>query len=167
MKKWKKWEAKTTSLEYEFTNDPARFRFAHQSSFVKRHTGLSTKPEIRCVNNNGDPEIYMVVNDQSTTMHDSRISKVNPIQIGKFLLENGKVLTLSRKSYPSRNCITPGQPCGALDWCCEGLLCDGFFEGKCNPDSRCVPQGSACALIADPCCYPSVCSGPTRGSSCI
>nr|GEY39648.1 MLO protein homolog 1-like [Tanacetum cinerariifolium] len=34
MKKWKKWEAETTSLEYEFTNDPARFRFAHQTSFV-------------------------------------------------------------------------------------------------------------------------------------
>ncbi|GKB02096.1 MLO protein homolog 1-like protein [Tanacetum coccineum] len=49
MKKWKKWEAETTSLEYEFTNDPARFRFAHQTSFVKRHTGLSTKPGIRWV----------------------------------------------------------------------------------------------------------------------
>ncbi|XP_076949227.1 MLO protein homolog 1-like [Bidens hawaiensis] len=49
MKKWKTWEAETTSLEYEFTNDPARFRFAHQTSFVKRHTGLSTKPGIRWV----------------------------------------------------------------------------------------------------------------------
>ncbi|XP_071703912.1 MLO protein homolog 1-like [Rutidosis leptorrhynchoides] len=49
MKKWKSWEAETTSLEYEFTNDPARFRFAHQTSFVKRHTGLSTKPGIRWV----------------------------------------------------------------------------------------------------------------------
>ncbi|GJV74782.1 MLO protein homolog 1-like protein [Tanacetum coccineum] len=46
----KKLEAKTTSLEYEFANDPARFRFAHHTSFVKRHTGLSTKPGIRCVN---------------------------------------------------------------------------------------------------------------------
>ncbi|KAK9065721.1 hypothetical protein SSX86_015122 [Deinandra increscens subsp. villosa] len=49
MKKWKTWEGETTSLEYEFTNDPARFRFAHQTSFVKRHTGLSTKPGIRWV----------------------------------------------------------------------------------------------------------------------
>ncbi|KAI3517945.1 hypothetical protein L1887_06193 [Cichorium endivia] len=49
MKKWKAWEAETTSLEYEFTNDPARFRFAHQTSFVRRHTGLSTKPGIRWV----------------------------------------------------------------------------------------------------------------------
>ncbi|KAI3797160.1 hypothetical protein L1987_32413 [Smallanthus sonchifolius] len=47
MKKWKTWEAETTSLEYEFTNDPARFRLAHQTTFVKRHTGLSTKPGIR------------------------------------------------------------------------------------------------------------------------
>ncbi|PWA54342.1 MLO-like protein [Artemisia annua] len=49
MKKWKTWEAETRSLEYEFSNDPARFRFAHQTSFVKRHTGLSTKPGIRWV----------------------------------------------------------------------------------------------------------------------
>nr|GEU64824.1 hypothetical protein [Tanacetum cinerariifolium] len=56
---------------------------------------------------------------------------VNPIQIGKFLLEDGKVLTLSRKSSLSASCITPDQPCGALDWCCEGLYCDGFFDGRC------------------------------------
>ncbi|KAI3808270.1 hypothetical protein L1987_24219 [Smallanthus sonchifolius] len=49
MKKWKTWEAETTSLEYEFANDLARFRFAHQTSSVKRHTGLSTKPGIRWV----------------------------------------------------------------------------------------------------------------------
>ncbi|KAL5705997.1 MLO protein 1 [Ranunculus cassubicifolius] len=49
MSKWKSWEAETTSLEYQFTNDPARFRFAHQTSFVKRHTGLSTKPGIRWI----------------------------------------------------------------------------------------------------------------------
>ncbi|KAJ9541945.1 hypothetical protein OSB04_028451 [Centaurea solstitialis] len=49
MKKWQAWETETTSLEYEFTNDPARFRFAHQTSFVRRHTGLTTKPGIRWV----------------------------------------------------------------------------------------------------------------------
>ncbi|KAF5767089.1 hypothetical protein HanXRQr2_Chr14g0620291 [Helianthus annuus] len=27
--------------------DPTRFRLAHETSFVKRHTGLSTKPGIR------------------------------------------------------------------------------------------------------------------------
>ncbi|GJY05636.1 hypothetical protein Tco_0371576 [Tanacetum coccineum] len=36
-------------LEYSPSKDPARFRFAHHTSFVKRHTGLSTKPGIRCV----------------------------------------------------------------------------------------------------------------------
>nr|GEZ04615.1 tetratricopeptide-like helical domain-containing protein [Tanacetum cinerariifolium] len=57
--------------------------------------------------NNGVPEIYMVVDDQLTTVHDSgrAMSKANPIQIGKFHLEDGKVLTLSRKSSPSRNCV--------------------------------------------------------------
>ncbi|XP_026403695.1 MLO protein homolog 1-like [Papaver somniferum] len=49
MKKWKAWELETTSLEYQFTNDPARFRFTHQTSFVKRHSGVSTKPGIRWV----------------------------------------------------------------------------------------------------------------------
>ncbi|PWA95508.1 MLO-like protein [Artemisia annua] len=42
--------AKITSQLLFFRHlDPARFRFAHQTSFVKRHTGLSTKPGIRWV----------------------------------------------------------------------------------------------------------------------
>ncbi|KAK6939103.1 Mlo-related protein [Dillenia turbinata] len=49
MKKWKRWEMETSSLEYQFTNDPARFRFAHQTSFVRRHTGLSQIPGIRWI----------------------------------------------------------------------------------------------------------------------
>ncbi|XP_027357000.1 MLO protein homolog 1-like [Abrus precatorius] len=49
MKKWKAWEAETSSLEYEFTNDPARFRFAHQTSFVRRHSGWSRMPGIRWI----------------------------------------------------------------------------------------------------------------------
>ncbi|GKC43019.1 hypothetical protein Tco_1060741, partial [Tanacetum coccineum] len=32
-----------------------------------------------------------------------------PVEIGKFLLEDGKELTLSRKSSPGRNCIYPDQ----------------------------------------------------------
>ncbi|XP_058080207.1 MLO protein homolog 1-like [Magnolia sinica] len=47
MKRWKKWESETASLEYQFTNDPARFRFTHQTSFVRRHTGLSKTPGVR------------------------------------------------------------------------------------------------------------------------
>ncbi|KAK9284160.1 hypothetical protein L1049_023328 [Liquidambar formosana] len=49
MKKWKAWEQETTSLEYQFTNDPSRFRFTHQISFVRRHTGFSTAPGLRWI----------------------------------------------------------------------------------------------------------------------
>ncbi|KAJ0968865.1 hypothetical protein J5N97_021742 [Dioscorea zingiberensis] len=49
MKKWKSWESETTSLEYQFSNDPSRFRFTHQTSFVKRHIGLSSTPGVRWI----------------------------------------------------------------------------------------------------------------------
>nr|CAD1835275.1 unnamed protein product [Ananas comosus var. bracteatus] len=49
MKKWKAWELETTSLEYQFSNDPSRFRFTHQTSFVKRHVGLSSTPGVRWI----------------------------------------------------------------------------------------------------------------------
>ncbi|XP_048128985.1 MLO protein homolog 1-like [Rhodamnia argentea] len=49
MKKWKAWEEETTSLEYQFNNDPSRFRLTHQTSFVRRHSGLSTTPGIRWI----------------------------------------------------------------------------------------------------------------------
>ncbi|XP_077246343.1 protein MLO-like [Tasmannia lanceolata] len=49
MKRWKKWESETASLEYQFTNDPGRFRFTHQTSFVRRHTGASTTPGFRWI----------------------------------------------------------------------------------------------------------------------
>ncbi|XP_031262657.1 MLO protein homolog 1-like [Pistacia vera] len=49
MKKWKGWELETSSLEYQFTNDPSRFRLAHQTSFVRRHTGFFTAPGLRWI----------------------------------------------------------------------------------------------------------------------
>ncbi|XP_004500844.1 MLO protein homolog 1-like [Cicer arietinum] len=49
MQKWKAWEMETSSVEYQFTHDPARFRFAHQTTFVKRHSGWSRKPGIRWI----------------------------------------------------------------------------------------------------------------------
>ncbi|CAK7345997.1 unnamed protein product [Dovyalis caffra] len=49
MKKWKAWELETSSLEYQFTNDPTRFRLARQTSFVKRHSGISTAPGIKWI----------------------------------------------------------------------------------------------------------------------
>ncbi|CAI0434798.1 unnamed protein product [Linum tenue] len=49
VKKWKTWESETSSEEYQFTNDPTRFRLAHQTSFVKRHSGIFAAPGIRWV----------------------------------------------------------------------------------------------------------------------
>ncbi|OWM81165.1 MLO protein homolog 1-like [Punica granatum] len=49
MKQWKSWEAETSSLEYQYTNDPARFRLAHQTSFVRRHSGFSYIPGMRWI----------------------------------------------------------------------------------------------------------------------
>ncbi|KAK1556579.1 hypothetical protein Q3G72_030544 [Acer saccharum] len=37
MKSWESWEAETRTLEYEFTYDPRRFQFTHQTSFGRRH----------------------------------------------------------------------------------------------------------------------------------
>ncbi|XP_031248473.1 MLO-like protein 12 [Pistacia vera] len=37
MRSWESWEAETRTIEYQFTNDPRRFRLFHQTSFGKRH----------------------------------------------------------------------------------------------------------------------------------
>ncbi|XXG77517.1 hypothetical protein AAC387_Pa08g1657 [Persea americana] len=37
MKKWESWEGETRTLEYEFSNDPRRFKLTHQTSFGRRH----------------------------------------------------------------------------------------------------------------------------------
>lgn len=37
MKKWKAWEDVTTTVEYQYYNDPERFRFARETSFGRRH----------------------------------------------------------------------------------------------------------------------------------
>nr|GFC04958.1 hypothetical protein [Tanacetum cinerariifolium] len=71
------------------------------------------------VSSNNDDEIFMVVDDPN------EMSKAKPVEIGKFLLEDGKVFTLARKSSPSRNCVTLGEPCGAFDRCCDPFYCDG------------------------------------------
>ncbi|RCV46735.1 hypothetical protein SEVIR_9G559300v4 [Setaria viridis] len=47
MRRWKRWESETSSLEYQFANDPSRFRFTNQTSFVKRHLGVSSTPGVR------------------------------------------------------------------------------------------------------------------------
>ncbi|WOL17254.1 MLO-like protein 9 [Canna indica] len=40
IRSWKEWEKETTSPDYQFSNDPARFRFSHETSFVREHTSL-------------------------------------------------------------------------------------------------------------------------------
>ncbi|XP_031269214.1 MLO-like protein 8 [Pistacia vera] len=40
---WKKWEQETSTNDYEFSNDPSRFRLTYQTSFVRAHTSFWTK----------------------------------------------------------------------------------------------------------------------------
>ncbi|KAJ4981756.1 hypothetical protein NE237_032593 [Protea cynaroides] len=37
MRRWEFWEAETRRLDYQFTNDPRRFRLTRQTSFGRRH----------------------------------------------------------------------------------------------------------------------------------
>nr|GEV46715.1 RNA-directed DNA polymerase, eukaryota [Tanacetum cinerariifolium] len=54
--------------------------------------------------------------------------KAKPFEFGKFVMKDGKVMTLARKSSPSKNCVGYDQPCGALDWCCDPYKC-GWYSG--------------------------------------
>lgn len=40
---WKEWERETSTHDYEFSNDPSRFRLTHETSFVRDHTSFWTK----------------------------------------------------------------------------------------------------------------------------
>ncbi|PKI57052.1 hypothetical protein CRG98_022556 [Punica granatum] len=40
---WKHWEQETSSHDYEFSNDPSRFRLTHETSFVRAHTSFWTR----------------------------------------------------------------------------------------------------------------------------
>ncbi|KZV21736.1 MLO-like protein 8 [Dorcoceras hygrometricum] len=40
---WKQWEQETSSHDYEFSNDPSRFRLSHETSFVKAHSSFWTR----------------------------------------------------------------------------------------------------------------------------
>ncbi|XP_077245651.1 MLO-like protein 12 [Tasmannia lanceolata] len=37
MRRWKKWERETKTVEYQFSHDPERFRFARDTTFGRRH----------------------------------------------------------------------------------------------------------------------------------
>ncbi|KAK9089075.1 hypothetical protein Scep_028157 [Stephania cephalantha] len=48
MKKWRNWEEETRTLDYQFTNDPRRFRLTHQTTFARRHLKFwSNHPVLR------------------------------------------------------------------------------------------------------------------------
>ncbi|XP_075516875.1 MLO-like protein 10 [Primulina tabacum] len=40
---WKQWEQETLSHDYEFSNDPSRFRLSHETSFVMAHSSFWTR----------------------------------------------------------------------------------------------------------------------------
>ncbi|XP_011031756.1 PREDICTED: MLO-like protein 6 [Populus euphratica] len=46
MRKWKTWEDETKTLEYQYHNDPERFRFARDTSFGRRHMQLWSKSPV-------------------------------------------------------------------------------------------------------------------------
>lgn len=43
MRRWKSWEKETRTVEYQFSHDPERFRFARETSFGRRHLSFWTK----------------------------------------------------------------------------------------------------------------------------
>ncbi|KAI9124694.1 hypothetical protein K1719_004616 [Acacia pycnantha] len=46
MRKWKKWESETKTLEYQFYNDPERFRFTRDTTFGRRHLNIWSQSSI-------------------------------------------------------------------------------------------------------------------------
>ncbi|KAJ8760260.1 hypothetical protein K2173_011672 [Erythroxylum novogranatense] len=46
MRKWKHWEDETKTIEYQYHNDPERFRFTRDTSFGRRHLKLWSRSPI-------------------------------------------------------------------------------------------------------------------------
>ncbi|XP_026662382.2 LOW QUALITY PROTEIN: MLO-like protein 6 [Phoenix dactylifera] len=46
MRSWKGWELETKTIEYQFSHDPDRFRFARDTSFGRRHLDFWSKSPI-------------------------------------------------------------------------------------------------------------------------
>ncbi|KAJ6350084.1 hypothetical protein OIU78_006297 [Salix suchowensis] len=46
MRRWKTWEEETKTLEYQYHNDPERFRFARETSFGRRHLHLWSRSPV-------------------------------------------------------------------------------------------------------------------------
>nr|GEZ23030.1 hypothetical protein [Tanacetum cinerariifolium] len=63
-------------------------------------TSASSVLSVSLNNNNDENQDIVMAVDDATSMHDA-----GKVEIGTFLLEDGKVLTLARKLSPSRNCV--------------------------------------------------------------
>ncbi|KAH7513227.1 hypothetical protein FEM48_Zijuj12G0174200 [Ziziphus jujuba var. spinosa] len=46
MRRWKAWERETRTPDYQFSNDPERFRFARETSFGRRHLNFWSQSPI-------------------------------------------------------------------------------------------------------------------------
>ncbi|XP_052184520.1 MLO-like protein 6 isoform X2 [Diospyros lotus] len=46
MRSWKAWEKETRTVEYQFSHDPERFRFARETSFGRRHLRFWAKTPV-------------------------------------------------------------------------------------------------------------------------
>ncbi|KAF7820117.1 MLO1 [Senna tora] len=46
MRRWKMWENETKTVEYQFYNDPDRFRFTRETTFGRRHLNMWSKSSI-------------------------------------------------------------------------------------------------------------------------
>nr|XP_043615244.1 uncharacterized protein LOC122587203 [Erigeron canadensis] len=118
----------------------------------------TTISSVWCSSSNNDEKIIMVVEEQTSYMQPGVAEKLVPL--GRFVSKDGKSVALSR---PQENCVgLNGDPCGRLHPCCEGLSCDGYFKGKCNRISNCLPLGSTClpplpTIPSRECCYPRRC----------
>ncbi|KAG6642982.1 hypothetical protein I3843_09G173800 [Carya illinoinensis] len=46
MSKWKKWEMETRTVDYQFSHDPEKFRFARDTSFGRRHLSFWSRSSV-------------------------------------------------------------------------------------------------------------------------
>ncbi|CAN7035778.1 hypothetical protein IGI04_032519 [Brassica rapa subsp. trilocularis] len=46
MGKWEQWEEETKTIEYQYSNDPGRFRFARDTTFGRRHLNAWSKTSV-------------------------------------------------------------------------------------------------------------------------
>ncbi|CAN1785427.1 MLO-like protein 8 [Linum perenne] len=93
---WKEWERETSSHDYEFSNDPSRFRLTHETSFVRAHTKCWTRIPIffyigcfcRQFFRSVSKSDYMTLRNGFITVHLAPGSKFNFQQYIKRSLED-------------------------------------------------------------------------------